>query len=130
MAKIELSISEDFEIDKLGICDRCGIGASEKDISRANKLYSFLTSKSGVNLMRHLHKIKGMIVLCQAPDPSGTFDFVRIILSGDGLLMQNIRTSSVVFETAVSCLYVSCVWSYRKDSFNSANSSLCKPVSN
>ena len=119
--EIRLWNENDFAIDEDLEIVECGDAVIPRDRLSATILYDYLTSEEGVSLINFLRAQNGMIVLCQVRDPSGLFEFARVVLSGNGLMLQNVEAGVAVFEHPVSCLFTSFVWRIHKETFNAVS---------
>lgn len=104
--EIELYRSGDFEIEENSDILGCGYSANGSDNLLALGLYDFLTSEEGVCLINRLRTEHRLITLCQVDRPS----HVRVVLSGEGLMMHLFRSETDFDELPVSCLAVCCFW--------------------
>jgi len=107
--RIHSSLPEDYEIDEdfTDISVRHIVGRRGTEL--AAELFHQLSSDKGQVFIDNLRTKESVLVICEVREPSGHFDFVRIVLSGKGLLRQGIRNENVVSETTVSCLFTACV---------------------
>lgn len=119
--EIKLWSLEDFEIGKDSEIFGCGLVVNSRDYLSATTLYDYLTNEEGVSLINSLRAQNGMIVLCQVRDPSGLFEFARVVISGNGLMLQNVQAGVAIFEHSVSCLFASFVWRIHKKTFNAVS---------
>ncbi len=116
--EIKLYNSEDFEIDEIDEatgCYVCPYKINDLDGRLSLRVYTFLTSSRGVALINHLRAKKNLIVICQVQDPSRTYDFVRVVLSGEGLMMQ-CQQNGKILEDPVSCTFACYAWRHYKTS--------------
>jgi hypothetical protein len=94
----DLEVDEEF--DMLG-CAHC---ADSQDLCEAFWLYLFLTHLDGISLINNLRTNNNLIVLCQIAGIPGVHDFVRVVLSGQGLMLQS-GYKGEISENSISCLF-------------------------
>ena len=106
---VSLCLAEDFR--SFEDADIFGVGylAVGNDYLNALGLYTYLNDTDGLIFIDYLRGKKSSVVLCQARDPSGEFDFIRVVVSGNGIVMQY-EKDSVIIEDPVSCLFACYVW--------------------
>ena len=81
----------------------------QAQLDEASKLHRQLVSKDGILFIKRLRAKNEVVVLCQTKDLTKRCDFVRIVLSGRGLVKEWLWRGMAVSKTKVSCLHACCV---------------------